>query len=358
MNQLRSFAIRLVQGIVIPFALAAVRPAFAVETTVDLRPNLTGIVQDESDNPVTNAVVFIYTAGPKHGPSTFCPSCYTDCRKRATTDAQGRFTITSLDPDLLFRVLVAGGGWEPEFVSKVDPALKPLNVTLKPHIIPESSNQKVQGRVVDTDGKPVSGAVVSIRGVTRAQGTQFGGNDDVDQVAVSDEDGKFLITSRKPFDAAGVDVEARGLAKGIFQNLTTGDAVHTLQLTEGAVLKGRVLQNGKPLAGVEMDVSGANRESSVYGGDFSITTDANGNFLFANLPPRTKYVLCGTMQSLGDRGCIPAKNIRVGDDGSMTDAGNVDVKPAFILTGQIRLTDGKSVPAHQPGRLCENPNMV
>lgn len=322
-------------------------PGVRAENGKAARPDLTGVAQDEAGKPVTNAMVFIYTAAPKHGPSTFCPSCYADCRKHAVTDAQGKFAIASLDPDLVFRVLVAGGGWEPQFVSKVDPAAKPLTITLKSQAAVESADRALLGRVVDADGKPVTGAVVSIRGITRAQGTQFGGNDDVDQVAVSDADGKFRITSRKPFDAAGVDVEARGLAKGIFQSLATGGEVHTLKMTAGATLKGRVVENGKPLAGVEMNVSGANRESSVFVGDFSIATDADGNFLFANLPPRTEYVLCGTMDSLGERGCIPAKNVRAGDDSESSDVGDLEVRPAFMLAGQIRLTDGKPLPAHE-----------
>jgi thiol-disulfide isomerase/thioredoxin len=340
------FSIRRLLGI--SFAMVAFMAHIAsADNENDRRPNLTGAVLDEGGQPVTNAVVFIYTAGPKQGPSTFCPSCYADCRKRAATDGQGKFVIKDLDPDLLFRVLVAGGGWEPEFVSKVDPATKPLTVTLKPQPVVESPDRKLQGRVVDAENKPVAGAVVSIRGVTRSQSTQFGGNDDVDQVAVSDGDGNFLITSRKPFDAAGVDVESRGFAKGIFQNLASGGEVHTLKLTAGATLMGRVVQNGKPLVGVEMNVSGANRESSVFVGDFSIATDADGKFLFANLPPRTEYILCGTMDSLGARGCISGKSIHAGDDGETSDVGDVEVQPAFVLAGQIRLTDGKSLPAHE-----------
>ncbi len=347
MNPPKSFAIGLAPVAVIAIALAAFRPALAAENADASRPNLTGAVQDANGKPISNAVVFIFTAGPKRGPSTLCPSCYADCRKRAVTDAQGKFTIASLDPNLLFRILVAAGGWQPQFVSKVDPALKPLVVTLKSQLGGETPDEKLQGRVVNADGKPVAGAVINIRGVTRGEMTQFGGNDNVDPVAVSDADGKFVITSRKPFDAVGVDVEARGLAKGIFQNLTAGGMVHTLKLTEGATLKGRVVQNGKSLAGVEMNVSGANREASAYVGDFSIATDADGKFLFANLPPRTEYVLCGTMQSLGARGCIPAKNVRAGDDGETTDVGDVELKPAFVLAGQIRLTDGKPLPVNE-----------
>src|SRR5689334_18833342 len=68
------------------------------------RPDLAGRVRAGQDLP--KATVFISTAGPKVGTSTFCPSCYADCRKNAKTDPQGAFKIESLDPQLLFRILV------------------------------------------------------------------------------------------------------------------------------------------------------------------------------------------------------------------------------------------------------------
>ena len=143
MNPPKSFALRLACVAAIVIDVAVVLPSPAGESTNKFRPNLTGMVQDANGLPISNAMVFIYTAGPKHGPSTFCPSCYADCRKSAVTDAQGKFTITSLDPDLLFRILIAGGGWQPQFVSKVDPALKPLAVTLKPQLGGETPDEKM-----------------------------------------------------------------------------------------------------------------------------------------------------------------------------------------------------------------------
>jgi thiol-disulfide isomerase/thioredoxin len=332
---------------VIATVLLTLRPVWADDSTNAPHPDLTGIVQDASGHPISNALVFIDTAAPKHGPSTLCPSCYADCIKQAVTDADGKFLIQSLDTDLIFRVLVAANGWQPKFVSKVDPAAKPLNVTLKPQLNGGAPNEKLQGRVTDTAGNPVANAVINIRGVTRGEGTRFGGNDDVDPLAVSDASGNFIITSRDPIDAVGVDVEARGFAEAVFPNLATGDTNHILKLTEGATLKGRVVRDVQPLAGVVINVSGANREASAYAGNFSVATDANGKFLFVNLPPGIQYVLCGTMKSLGSRGCIPAKNISVGDDGSDTDVGDITVKPALVLAGQIRLSDGKALPAHQ-----------
>src|SRR2546426_705679 len=43
------------------------------------RPALLGRVL--ATNGLPHATVFITTAGPKVGTSTFCPSCYADCRK-------------------------------------------------------------------------------------------------------------------------------------------------------------------------------------------------------------------------------------------------------------------------------------
>src|SRR6266481_6561779 len=92
------------------------------------RPNLKGTVRDENGKALSNATVFIYTAGPRLGAGIMCPSCYADCRKQATTDTAGEFVIQRLDPTLLFRVLVVAKDHRPEFVSKVDPAKGPLAV--------------------------------------------------------------------------------------------------------------------------------------------------------------------------------------------------------------------------------------
>lgn len=343
MKSTKRFRTHLALGVVAVIAAAHSHSLSAAETDAKQRHDLSGTVQNQDAQPIRNATVFIYTAGPKEGPGILCPSCYADCRKRTTTDASGKFIIESLDPDLLFRVLVVAEDCQPTFVSKVDPAVKPIVVTLKPARHGETSDKRIQGRVVDSDGKPIAGAVINIRGVTRAESTRFGGNDDIDPLAVSDDSGSFAINGTDSFDAAGVDVEARGFAKAVFQSLTTGNTNHTLKLTEGAALKGRVVKGGQPLAGVEVGVAGAERNSEVFVGDFSVGTDKDGRFLLANLPARTKYFFYGVMKSLGDRGCIPARSLETAEDGAILDIGDVEVIPAAVVAGQIRLHDGKPI---------------
>jgi peroxiredoxin/protocatechuate 3,4-dioxygenase beta subunit len=307
-------------------------------------PDLTGIVKDTDGKPLDHANVFIYAAGPKEGTGILCPSCYADCRKHTTTDSNGHFKIESLDPTLLFRILVVAKGKEPQFVPKVDPATKPLEVALKPAREGLKADQQMKGRVLDADGEPISGTVVNIRGVSRGESTRFGANEDVDQIAVSDEHGLFTINGQNSFDAVGIDVEARGYAKGIFPHLSTGGKVHELKLTEGASVKGRLVKDGKPLSGIEIGISGVEREASVYIGDYSVGTDKDGKFLFVNLPPNHQYLVYGKMASLRDHGSLPAVPKSIGKDGELLDVGDLIVAPGFKLAGQIRLTDGKPVP--------------
>jgi peroxiredoxin/uncharacterized GH25 family protein len=309
------------------------------------RPTLTGTVVDAEGKPLSGATVFISTAAPKVGAGVLCPSCYADCRKQTTSDTAGQFTIPSLDLELRFQILVVAKDHQPKFVDKVDPAEKPVKVTLKPRTGGETPDQRLAGRVVDPDGKPVAGAVVNIRGVMRGESTRFGGNKDIDPLAVTDERGEFVINGQTAFDAVGVDVVARGYAKGIFQSLATGGKVHELQLAEGASLKGRVLKDGKPLAGVEIGVSGTERRSEVYVGNYSVATDAEGRFLFVNLPAKTSYQLYGLMKSLNSHGSIAARVVRMGNNGDTFDTGELAVKPGFTVAGEIRLKDGKPVPA-------------
>ena len=49
---------------------------------------------------------------------------------------------------------------------------------------------------------------------------------------------------------------------------------------------------------------GVERDVTVFVGHYTVATDADGRFLFANLPARTDYILHGLMKSFGERGAI------------------------------------------------------
>lgn len=309
------------------------------------RPDLVGVVKVGENFP--RATVFIFTAGPKVGTSTFCPSCYADCRKSAKSDAKGAFKIESLDPQLLFRILVVAKGYKPQFVTKVEPAAGPITVELEPVAAREvTPDRSIRGQVVDAEGKPIVGAMIESHGIRRknSEGAMWGSLPGVDPLAVSDEKGEFLISARDPFYSLDVRVEAGTYANKQFSNLASGTAPHKLTLTEGVTVKGKVLSKGQPLPFVEVGMVSVDRGVENFTGNFEIGTDKDGRFAFVNLPANVNYYVYGLMGTLRSFGAITARTIRVGADGTTADAGDLVVEPGQRLAGQVVCSDAEPVP--------------
>ena len=301
------------------------------------RPGLSGTVSAKGGAPLpVPATVLVATAAPKSGSSTFCPSCYADCAKHVRTDADGRFRIESLDPQLTFRLLAVAKGYQPKYVLNVDPATgTPVNIELEP--IESSSaapDRSLRGRVVDPKGEPIEGAVVEMQGIeTRDGGGRWGMLTGIDPLAVTDEKGEFLITSKTPFELMSVKISARTFADKPFNRLSSGAERHELVMTEGAAVTGRLLFQGKPLAGVSVGVSSVDRTAGNYLGHFEVDTAARGNFAFVNLPPDADFLIYSLMGSMKDYGAVPTRKIHTGKDGETTERRRFDCRPGASSGG-------------------------
>lgn len=306
--------------------------------------DLNGIVKAAGGAPVKGARVFIYTAGPRVGPGDICPSCYADCRKSAETDAQGKFKIASLDPKLLFRVLVAAKGFEPTFATKVDPVTGPLEMSLeKMKDAPPGPKHRVYGRIIDPQGRPVLGARIEQNGVTRGQSTRWGGSNGFDPLAISDENGEFLLRATEPYDSIILEISARGLATTNIAALT-GEKGWLIRMNEGAAVSGRLVKNGQPLAGVGITLSGKNRRSGEFTGFFDAVTDTQGRFHYFSIPAAGAFVVSAKMQTVREHGATLARTIQVAKDGETVQAGDLEVKPGVRLAGRVVLADGDPLP--------------
>lgn len=308
------------------------------------RPDLVGQIQNTNGEPIV-ATVFISTAGPKVGTSPFCPSCYADCRKSAKSDANGNFKIESLNPQLRFRILVVAKNYRPKFVGKIDPAKGPITVKLKPANLSDARPENsVRGRVVNPKGEPIIGAVVESHGIHQKDGhSRWGSLPGVDPLAVTDERGEFLITSKNPFQSLDLKVQARMFANKTFTELAAGRP-HDLVMTEGATVTGRVMFSGKPLKNASVGMVSVDRGMEHFTGNFEVGTTADGQFAFVNLPPDVDYYIYGIMKTLKPYGAIGTVKVHSGGDGETTDVGDLKVEPGFRLAGRVVLADGKPLP--------------
>jgi uncharacterized GH25 family protein len=314
------------------------------------RVTVTGKVADASGKPVEHATVLVYEAGVKKGYSVYCPTCYPDCGKRATTDAEGNFTIGGLNGDLVFTLLVVDDGYSATFVKKVDPAKGSAAAVLKPRVSPDDPAQFVRGRVVDSHGEPVRDAVVEQQAVTfrRDDGqvaTMFGGPDLwIDALAVSNQKGEFEIAFSKPAVRMILNVAPRGMASKLV-TLPTGADRKTLTVTDGATVRGRLMHDGKPVADAEIGISSHTRGGGESIGEMRIGTREDGTFAITNVPAGRIYYLYGKMESLAAQG-LAAERIEceTKDDGQEVDLGDIQVQPAHTLRGRVALSDGKEIP--------------
>jgi len=309
------------------------------------RPNLAGRVSS-GDGPVAGATVMIYTAGVREGSSPFCPSCYADCGKRAVTDDQGRFRIESLDPSLLFQVLIVGEGFEPMFAEKVDPKAGPLAIELERSKTARlDPRHLVRGRVVGPDGQPVVGATVYPHGIATPNGITWGRVEGVDPMAVTDLRGEFALAAEKPDVVLELAIGGPRLASRMFSKVAAGEAARVMKLDEGAYLRGRVVRDGKPVPGVKVGLASANRLAENLMVVESIGTDAEGRFQFNNIRANDNYFVYGIIDSLKSIGSLPSTPGRTGALGTKADVGDLEVRPGLKLSGRIAMVGGGPIPA-------------
>jgi hypothetical protein len=307
--------------------------------------SLEGQVLDDARKPVVGATVFMHSAYPREGTSSFCPTCYPDCQKRARTNAEGRFTIKDLDGSLVFRVLVAGSGLRPQFIDDVDPAEAPVAavVSRRGHVDPK---RELRGVVINQKEKSIGGAVITPVGFSTKEGSRFGGFDDGEALAVSNDDGSFALeVPSSPTEALWlVRIEARDVATCLFNKLTPGAPSRVYRLREGASIVGRLMKHGQPVAHREVGLVQQGRNIETFTGALSVATNDDGVFLFVNVPADDDYVFFGKTDSLASLGALSDRPVRAPSDGKQRDLGELELEPGLKMSGRISMPDNAPIP--------------
>ena len=322
----------------------------AVSLATD-RAIITGKITDTSGKPLKDATVVVWSAGVKKGYSTYCPGCYRDCGKRTTTDTTGSFTITNLDPDLWFQLLVVRDGYTPTFIKGFDPAAGPKAASLTPRAKIDDPKRVVRGRVVDQHSRALRGAVVVPVGISIGDQSMYGTVPGLERVAVTDSRGRFELSNSKEAKAMLLNIEARGMATK-FAALPTGLKRQTITVFDGAVIRGRLVNHGKPVPGAEIGLIAQERGGfgpnlELNGNPYDeirIGTQDDGSFVIPNVPVPVSWYVYAKMESIAVLGATNPAESSTARNGELLNVGDLQIIPGHQLRGKITLSDGAEIP--------------
>ncbi|HVW36574.1 MAG TPA: carboxypeptidase-like regulatory domain-containing protein [Pirellulales bacterium] len=316
---------------------------------------LAGQVLDEHGAPLVGAVVDVYTAKPRVGLAVTCPSCYRDCAKSAKSDDQGRFSIGDLDPELLFRLLVMAPGRRAVLTQLIDPAQAELEVKLEPLPSDLPPDRLLKGRVLDERGKPLAGAVVSPTGAKTHEKRWWGQLPGVDEAAVTDFDGRFVITSQDPKLGLDLSVSAAGYADFPSQLFDLDGSEHEIRVRRGANISGRLTYEGQSVKRRAIGIVQRDRSAGHFVGETTLATDGDGAFLFANLQPNERYALYTLCDAGQDLPALKTMTLETGGDGDVKPLGDLALLPGLTLAGRVELPPGSKLPPGAKLRVDREP---
>ncbi len=299
---------------------------------------LNGSVVGENGQPISHATAFVYAAHLKKGYAVVCPTCWVDCGKRADTDEQGHFVIDGLNPNLLFRVVVAKSGYSAAQKGGLDPAAGPaLPIKLKAQPALADPRTLVRGRVVGLDGTPVAGALIEPEASYRAPAQFLIGRTGLNLLAVSDDSGAFELRNQDPVDQVLFLVSPRGLAPTVAM-AETGEQMRIVKVGPGATIVGRLVRpDGKPVPSVEMALATKYGDIDVEGQfpQSRVGTDRDGKFAFTNVPKGHLWQVYPTESLVPLNLSAQPRVCETKSDGEVVNLGSVTLTRAFTLKGHV-----------------------
>lgn len=156
---------------------------------------------------------------------------------------------------------------------------------------PPEFERHVQGRVLDSKGDPVEGAIVLVGSRLHQQwGSLIG-----EQGAISDHKGAFRVPvhSKSALDAIAIHQEAGwSFTKAIPEG--EGDSVVELTIAASGSLAGRVMRGGEPEVGA-LSLRSADNTLAL-----SLESDSDGRFHYPMLPPGSYQLRAGLSQEIAE----------------------------------------------------------
>ncbi len=333
-------AVSIAAGVRLP---AAETPRAASTSTFDI----TGIVQTADGTRVAGAAVVLAGAERRGQVPKLLAHCYADCLTYAFSDESGEFSFKDVEGEVAYKLLVTHPGYGHDYTRGVGPDFGTVIVTLAPpklKTIADDANL-VWGRVVDSGGKAVAGAIVEPRGYMQGRNGLEGPMDDVAAVTVTDQEGRFAIPSAKRVTALHLVVHARGFASEFFSDVASGAFEQVIRLRRGVTLRGRVVHQGQPQSGIVVGAVWPDRHSGSYFGPWQSITDEGGRFELRNVTPEEEISVYTQMDSVKELGA--ATEVRLtGAEGDDLDLGDLVIGAGHCLRGRVVVSGARPLPAN------------
>jgi protocatechuate 3,4-dioxygenase beta subunit len=187
----------------------------SAQSTVQAGFDITGRVVDGTGKPIENASITTVKE----------QRVVNDYGKSVRSDADGRFKLVHLPPQTV-NVTITAKGFAPQIVpAKIESDNAQVNVTMQP-------GKTLRARIVDPDGKPLTGARLSIEGWRNINSLTWSGTSDSDGLAVMPD---------APDDAISFSISKDGYRNTIRTKLTAADEPVVVTLRPESKIHGKVI---------------------------------------------------------------------------------------------------------------------
>jgi hypothetical protein len=237
-------------------------------------PAATGTVRDTGGRPLPNALVTLQYFFRDDSPL--------NRRLYAVTDAEGRYSVKWLHPDAYAMSVTASRPGYRRESRTFHGQLKGLSVEELASELRLRPSQRVSGRVLDEEARPIAAAIVRFRG---------------DAETYTDSDGRFSLNENiwiAKDVGATIVVERRGYVRAWRKIHAPGEITFTL--AKGAIIRGKVVDaKGKPLVGVRVrnprprSFLGLADDSETPNSSTADVTDERGAFELGPFEPKKPY---------------------------------------------------------------------
>jgi hypothetical protein len=169
-------------------------------------------------------------------------------------------------------------------------------------------------------------------------------------MTLSNANGEFELAYKEKAVAMLAWVEARGMAPKLVK-LSPGADRASITVSDGAVIRGRLMNQGKPVPNAEIGLIPRTRveerEHLQLTGEpydeIRIGTQADGTFVITGVPAKVDWYVYGKMESIASLGATAPVECRSGKDGEEAELGDIKIQPGHRVRGKVTLSDGAPV---------------